>query len=364
MTSWSRSGEPSKTMTDQPTPLPPGQTATLKFPLVGEREPSPEALDLSTWHLLVEGMVEQPLRLTHPDVLALPQAELVADIHCVTSWSHLGMRLAGTPLSVLLERARPRPAARFVRFEAYSPRRHDTSIPLALALADTWLIHSRDGEPLSPEHGFPLRTVTPSRYFYKSLKWVHRIELLAEDQLGYWERESDYHNVADPWPGDQRFVSGSLPPDKLKALKEATNFASFRGERKVILAADLRGWQPKARDLGNLHLKNCDLRDARLDGAQLEGANLSLSDLRGANLRGANLRNADLEGANFAGADLTGAVLRDTALSATKFFEVGADGIVLGAKIEGMTWEGGRGLLEAQEGFLRGELRGELEPTA
>ena len=328
--------------------LPPGQTATRKFPVVGELEPPPEALDLEAWRLTVDGLVERPLTFTHAEILALPQSELVADIHCVTSWSHLGMRLQGKPLAVVLDLAVPAPEARFVRFEAYSPRQHDTSLPLELALEDTWLIHSRDGEPLTPAHGYPLRTVTPSRYFYKSLKWVCRIELLAADRLGYWERESSYHNHADPWPGDERFVSGSLPPDKLKALREAPSYVPYRGPRKVVVGADLRGWEPKTRDLGDLHLKNCDLRGARLEGADLRGANLSLSDLRGVHLAGADLRGSDLEGASFAGADLTGADLRDTFLSATKFFD--QDGQ---ARVDGLRWEGGRGLLEDQEAFLR-----------
>jgi DMSO/TMAO reductase YedYZ molybdopterin-dependent catalytic subunit len=332
----------------QRTGLPPGQTATQKFPVVGELAPAPEALDLAGWRLAVGGLVERPLILTLAEVLALPQGELVADIHCVTSWSHFGMRLQGVPLAVALDRAVPRPEARFVRFEAYSARRHDTSLPLDLARADTWLIHSRDGEPLSPEHGFPLRTVTPSRYFYKSLKWVHRIELLAEDRLGYWERESSYHNHADPWPGDERFVSGSLPPEKLRALREAPSYVPYRGARKVVVGADLRGWAPKTRDLGDLHLKNCDLRGARLDGADLRGANLSLSDLREAHLAGAHLRGSDLEGADFSGADLTGADLRDTFLSATKFSDDEGE-----ARVAGLRWEGSRGLLEAQEAFLR-----------
>jgi hypothetical protein len=326
------------------TSLPPGQTATRKFPLVGEQAPAPEALDLDGWRLIVDGLVERPLSFTHPEILALPQRELVADIHCVTSWSHLGMRLQGVPLMDVMALAGPTSGARFVRFEAYSPRRHDTSLPLKLALADTWLIHSRDGEPLTPEHGWPLRTVTPSRYFYKSLKWVHRIELLAEDRLGYWERESSYHNVADPWPGDQRFVSGSLPPDKLRALREAPSYVPYRGPRKVVVGADLRGWEPRTGELGDLHLKNCDLREARLDGVDLRGANLSLSDLRGASLAGADLRGADLEGADFSGADLQGADLRDTFLSATK---------LVGARVDGLRWEGARGLLEDQEAYLK-----------
>ena len=113
--------------------LPPGQTATRKFPVVGETAPPPEALDLAAWRLTVDGLVERPLSLSHAEVLALPQSELVADIHCVTSWSHLGMRLQGVPLAVVLDLAAPAPEARFVRFEAYSARRHDTSLPLDLA---------------------------------------------------------------------------------------------------------------------------------------------------------------------------------------------------------------------------------------
>src|SRR4051794_35198922 len=117
--------------------LPPGQTATKKFPVVGEQAPAPEALDLDTWRLTVDGLVERPLSLTYAEILALPQSELVADIHCVTSWSHFGMLFRGLPRGVVLGRAVPRPEARFVRFEPSSTRRHDTSLPLELALADT-----------------------------------------------------------------------------------------------------------------------------------------------------------------------------------------------------------------------------------
>ena len=81
------------------------------------------------------------------------------------------------PIADLLDRAGVRPAARFVRFEADSERGHDTSLPLDLSRADTWLVHELDGAPLALEHGFPVRTLTPSRYFYKSLKWLRRIEV-------------------------------------------------------------------------------------------------------------------------------------------------------------------------------------------
>jgi DMSO/TMAO reductase YedYZ molybdopterin-dependent catalytic subunit len=335
-----------------PTELPPGQSETRKFPVVGEKRPSAAALDMARWTLTVDGRVAETLELSWADFLALPQAEFVADIHCVTGWSQRAMRFAGLPLRRLLDRARPLAEARFVRFEAYSDHAHDTSLPLDLALADTWLVHGFDGEPLTPEHGAPLRTVTPSRYFYKSLKWLRRIELLAADRLGTWERESSYHNHADPWAGDERFTSGSVDPDKLRRFREAAGFDRWRGARKVMLGLDLRGWRPASRDLSDLHLKNCDLRDARLEGADLRGSNLSLSDLRGASLAGADLRGADLEGVDFAGADLRGADLRDSKLSATRFFERRSDGSRVAAKVVGLLLEGSEGLLEEQEDFL------------
>lgn len=330
--------------------LPPGQAKTGKFPVVGEKDPAPAALDLAAWRLEVAGLVERPLSWTHPELMALPQRERRVDIHCVTGWSQFEMVFTGLPLAELLAYSRPLESAAFVSFEAYSGRRHDTSLPLALALEDTWLVHSRDGQPLAPEHGWPLRTLTPSRYFYKSLKWLHRIELLAEDKLGYWERESAYHNVGDPWRGDQRFTTGSLKPAEAERFREAESFRPWRG--KVLLGLDLRGWRPKGDDLASLQLKNCDLRGADFAGKNLEGANFSLSDLRGADLRQARCAGADLEGANFAGADLRCADLGRTALSATRFFE-NVDGYRQEAQVEGMSWEGASGLLEDQEAFLR-----------
>lgn len=331
--------------------LPPGQALTRKFPVVGERAPAPGALDLATWRLEVSGLVARPLQLDWPGYLALPRRERTVDLHCVTGWSRLGTRLGGLPLAQLLEAAGVLPGARFVRFAAYSERDHDTSLPLDLARRDTWLVHEVDGLPLAVEHGFPLRTVTPSRYFYKSLKWLRRIELAAEDRLGYWERESAYHNVGDPWAGDQRFTTGSADPAEVARFRAARDFAPWRSPRKVLLGVELAGWRPATTDLRGLRLKNCDLRGARLAGCDLAGANLSLSDLRGADLAGARLAGADLEGARLAGADLAGADLTGCALSATSFFEPGAD--ARPARLAGLRLAGASGLLEDQERWLR-----------
>lgn len=332
--------------------LPPGQSWTRKFPVVGERRPPQAALDLGHWRLRVDGLVDPPLELSWTDWLALPRGARTLDVHCVTGWSRADTLIAGLPLAALLERTRVDPAARFVRFESASGRRHDTSLPLELATAETWLVDAVDGRPLEVEHGWPLRSVTPGRYFYKSLKWLVRVELLARDRLGFWERESAYHNVGDPWPGDQRFSSGSLDPDELARFRGAVDFGPWRAPRKVLLGVDLRDWRPATRNLSGLRVKNSDLRGADLAGCDLAGANLSLSDLRGARLAGARLAGADLEGARLAGADLTGADLAGASLSATRFFELDAAGLESGARVDGLRLAGATGLLEDQEAWL------------
>ncbi|MEM1205654.1 MAG: molybdopterin-dependent oxidoreductase [Acidobacteriota bacterium] len=322
--------------------------------MVGEKAPSAAALDLDSWRLRVDGRVAQPRTWTYPELLALPQRERTVDIHCVTGWSRFETRFTGVPLAEVLARSLALPSAAFVRFAAYSDRDHDTSLPLSLALEDTWLVHARDGVPLEPKHGYPLRTLTPSRYFYKSLKWLRHIEVLDEDRLGFWERESNYHNVGDPWPGDQRFTSGSLRPAQADRFRGASDFSRWRGPKKVLLGLDLRGWRPAGQDLSELALKACDLRGADLRDCDLRRANLSLSDLRGADLRNADLGDADLEGADFSGADLRQANLSRCALSATRFFQVDDEGGVEGAFVDGLRLERVSGLLESQEKYLRG----------
>lgn len=329
--------------------LPPGQTPTKKFPTVGEGNPTEEALGLARWRLVVGGLVEHRLILTHDEVLQFPQQERLVDPHCVTGWSQRAMCFTGFPLALLLRQAGIKPDAHFVRFEAYSPRKHDTSLPLPLALADTWLVHAVDGAPLTVNHGWPLRTLTPTCYLYKSLKWVHVIELLAEDKLGYWE-VGGYSNTGNPWLGDDRYVTGSLHPRRAQQLRLGKALDSFRG--KVVLSVNLAGWDPVCRDLRRLSLKNCNIQRAKLAGVDLRQANLSNSNLQEADLTGADLRGADLEGADFSGAILTNADLRDTALSATKFFTKLHAGIILRAEVSGMKWQRSQALLERFEEYL------------
>jgi hypothetical protein len=313
--------------------------------MVGERQPSADLIDPSTWELDVVGLVANPLHFDLAGFVARADQDLEFDIHCVTGWSRFGSHWTGVPLASLLEEAGPLEDARFVSFEAYSQRDHHTSLPLDVAVSDCWLVHQFDGSPLEVGHGGPVRSVTTSRYFYKSLKWVKRVVLLAEDRPGWWEQDSFYHNNADPWPGNERFTTGSIRPEQLARFLAADRYDKYRG--RVLMGLDLRAWVPASNDLRRLYLKYCDLRGVSLEGVDLRECNLSLSDLRRAQLGGADLSGSDLEGVNFSGADLSGANLSGTALSATRFVDdTGA------ATLAGANFEGSFGLVEEQEEFV------------
>lgn len=321
--------------------LPPGQIETIRFPVVGERAPSEEIADPMHWRLSIGGLVATPVTLTFDDYMSLGHQDLTVDIHCVTGWSRLGNTFTGVPVRDLLDKAEPKPEAAFVSFTAYSTRGHHVSLPLDVVVSSSWLVHRHEGEPLTAEHGGPVRVVTPGKYFYKSLKWVKEIELLEQDRLGWWETNSSYHNNADPWSGTERFTTGSMKPSQIERFLHATSYDKYRG--RVMLGLDLRDWEPVTKDLRRLHLKNCDLSGVDLSDADLRESNLSLSRLRNTRLAGADLSGSDLEGADFAGADLRGANLEGTALSATRFD---------GALVEAARFDGAWGLLESEQAYL------------
>jgi hypothetical protein len=262
----------------------------------------------------VSGLVARPRTWTLDDLRALPTVERIVDIHCVTRWSKPAVRFEGILLSHLLELSQPMPEARFISFIARSERKHSTSLPLADALAlKTLVALGCEGRPLEEAHGGPVRTITPGRYFYKSLKWLQTIELLAEDRLGYWEAEAGYHNVADPWR-EQRYLAPSLDRVQVRELLARRDFSG----------RDLRGIDAADRDLTGLAARSALLRDAHFERAVLEracfdGANLSNAHLEGARLAGASLRGADVEGARFRGADLRGADFTGASLFGATF---------------------------------------------
>jgi DMSO/TMAO reductase YedYZ molybdopterin-dependent catalytic subunit len=178
-----------------PARLPPGQYLTEKWPVL--HAGSIPNTDLATWDFTVSGEVEQPLRLTWEELTALPATEVKLDIHCVTRWSRFDTRFKGVHWGDLAALASPKPSARFV--VAQAEQGFTANVPLAAIEDENALIaYEADGEPLTPEHGWPLRLVVPSKYFWKSAKWLRGLELLDHDQPGFWERYG-YHNEADYW---------------------------------------------------------------------------------------------------------------------------------------------------------------------
>ena len=183
-----------------PARLPPGQYLTEKWPVL--HAGTVPDVDLETWELRVFGEVEEPLSLTYDELKRLPQSEITVDIHCVTRWSRFGTTFRGVHWRELAKLVRPRPGARFVL--AHAEQGFTSNVPLtALEADDSLIAWEADGEPLTPEHGWPLRLVVASRYFWKSAKWLNGIELLTTDQPGFWERYG-YHNEAD-YKKEQRY---------------------------------------------------------------------------------------------------------------------------------------------------------------
>ncbi len=178
-----------------PDRLPPGQYLTEKWPVL--HAGTVPNTDLATWDFRVFGEVESPVTLSWDEFTALPTSEITIDIHCVTRWSRFDTSFKGVHWSELAKVVKPKPSARYL--VAHAEQDFTANVPLA-ALEDeeALLAYEADGEPLTPEHGWPLRLVIPKRYFWKSAKWLRGIELLDHDEPGFWERLG-YHNEADYW---------------------------------------------------------------------------------------------------------------------------------------------------------------------
>jgi DMSO/TMAO reductase YedYZ molybdopterin-dependent catalytic subunit len=178
-----------------PARLPPGQYLTDKWPVL--HAGSVPGVDLATWTLAVTGEVERELQLTWAELQELPRSSTVHDIHCVTRWSRFDAQFEGVHWRELAKRARPLPTARFAI--AHAEHGFTSNVPLGFLEDENALLATHaDGEPLTPDHGYPLRLVVPGKYFWKSAKWLRGIELSSVDRLGFWERYG-YSNSADPW---------------------------------------------------------------------------------------------------------------------------------------------------------------------
>lgn len=184
-----RPGDPSRDR------LPPGQRRVRDWPVLDLGDQP--AIRPEAFRLDVNGAVQNRLRLGLDDLLRLPQAESLSDIHCVTQWSRYDNRWRGVAARTLLALAGPLETARHVVLHASDG--YTTNVRLdQFDQPDVFLVHEWEGRPLTREHGGPVRALIPRLYFWKSAKWICRIELAAADRPGFWERNG-YHNNADPW---------------------------------------------------------------------------------------------------------------------------------------------------------------------
>jgi DMSO/TMAO reductase YedYZ molybdopterin-dependent catalytic subunit len=199
---WAEAG---KFLTDHAVPrakdrLPPGQHLVRDWPVLDlgiVPSVTPERFRLD-----VDGLVTNRISLDWQDFQAFPQSMLRSDIHCVTTWSRYDNDWTGVPTRALLARADPAPNAAHVVLHSHDG--YTTNLPLADLASEAAILATHwQGEPLSREHGGPLRAVVPHLYFWKSAKWLKRIEIVGADRPGYWE-QNGYHMYGDPW-SEQRY---------------------------------------------------------------------------------------------------------------------------------------------------------------
>lgn len=175
--------------------LPPGQHEVKNWPVL-DLGVQP-AIERWQWKVAIDGLVANPVAWTYQDFLTQPQVEAVSDIHCVTAWSRFDNRWEGVDARHVIATVRPKPEVRHVIFHAYDG--YTTNLRLEHFDADGVLLaHRWEGGELTRAHGGPVRMVVPRWYFWKSAKWIKRIEFATTDRPGFWEVRG-YHNQGDPW---------------------------------------------------------------------------------------------------------------------------------------------------------------------
>jgi len=178
--------------------VPPGQYLTGDFPVLSAG-PTP-LVPLEDWTFTVRTETDQTHEWSWAELSSLPTETIDVDIHCVTGWSKLDTEWRGVSLDTLLEDVET--AADFALVRSYGG--YTTNLPLEDLLdRQAWVAIGYDGDELAPEHGGPARLLVPHLYFWKSAKWVSGIDLIVQDEPGFWE-QLGYHDYGDPWR-EQRY---------------------------------------------------------------------------------------------------------------------------------------------------------------
>jgi DMSO/TMAO reductase YedYZ molybdopterin-dependent catalytic subunit len=175
--------------------LPPGQHLVKNWPVLDLGQ-TPN-VSRENWKLDIVGAADRPATWSWQTFLAQPQSSKLSDIHCVTTWSRYDNHWDGVSTHDLMEAVGVKPEARFVLLTSNDS--YTTNLAIEdFASADALVAHSWEGQPLTLEHGGPARLVVPHLYFWKSAKWLRKIEFATADHPGFWEVRG-YHNHADPW---------------------------------------------------------------------------------------------------------------------------------------------------------------------
>jgi DMSO/TMAO reductase YedYZ molybdopterin-dependent catalytic subunit len=150
------------------------------------------------WTLTIGGLVEKPYTLTYDELLALPAVGMTRDFQCVTGWRVRDVEWKGVLLSTLLDKAEVKPNGVALRFTSFDGA-YTESLTMEQARRDDVIVaYEMLGDPVTSDHGGPVRLYVAPMYGYKSAKWLDGIEVTDRVIPGYWE-ELGYD--VDAWVG-------------------------------------------------------------------------------------------------------------------------------------------------------------------
>lgn len=186
--------------------LPPGQSLTVKFPVL-HYGPVP-MFNPAEWNFRIWGEVEEEKKWSWDEFNQLPRVKIKMDIHCVTQWSKTDTEWKGVSVKTLIDSGFIKVNPRATHIMQHAEYGYTTNLPLEIVLQENFLLATHfNGEPLTPDHGYPLRGVVghiPARkeletpYLWKGAKWLRSLEFMSKDKRGFWE-QAGYHNRADIW---------------------------------------------------------------------------------------------------------------------------------------------------------------------
>ena len=156
----------------------------------------PKHINIETYQLGITGLVENPRSYTYDEVIEDYQHyKKVVTLDCVEGWS-VNILWEGLLVRDLVERAMPFPEAKIIIFHAYDG--YTTSLPLDYIMNnDILMAYMMNEIAIPPERGFPFQLVAESKWGYKWIKWITKIELSDDvDYRGYWEKRG-YSNTGD-----------------------------------------------------------------------------------------------------------------------------------------------------------------------